>query len=178
MKLNSPRVKKEVFFLRFLADQTETQVMSVVSAVAARGRCNPLAPPAAEHVSSHPPSSSWHRGKRHRGARADAVGTAGNLKNTSRSPIAYLGPASSSLTQHKLLSNGPNSLCTIPRPLSASPPYVQFLRFFQRELISASPRLLAHTPTQLLPGRPEGPAAARSSPAQRWPQACGPGWAR
>ena len=80
MKLNSPRVKKEVFFLRFLADQTETQVMSVVSAVAARGRCNPLAPPAAEHVSSHPPSSSWHRGKRHRGARADAVGTAGELE--------------------------------------------------------------------------------------------------
>ena len=67
MKLNSPRVKKEVFFLRFLADQTETQVISVLSAGAARGRCNPLAPPAAEHVSCHPPSSSRHRGKRRSG---------------------------------------------------------------------------------------------------------------
>lgn len=77
IKLNSPAAaaksgsgkKKEVFFLRFLADQTETQVISVVSAVAARGQCNSLSPTAAEHISSHPPSSCWHWGKRHNGGK-------------------------------------------------------------------------------------------------------------
>lgn len=48
IKLNSPAAAaksgsgKKSFFLRFLADQTETQVISVVSAVAARGQCNSL----------------------------------------------------------------------------------------------------------------------------------------
>ena len=63
------QAKKKKLFLRFLADQTETQVISVVSAVAARGQCNSLSPPAAEHISSHPPSSWWHWGKRHNGGK-------------------------------------------------------------------------------------------------------------
>ena len=100
IKLNSPRVRqKKSFFLRFLADQTETQVISVVSAVAARGQCNSLSPPAAEHISSHPPSSWWHWGKRHNGGKR-ARTRREQWGNTSSSQIAYLGPASSSLTQH------------------------------------------------------------------------------
>lgn len=88
IKLNSPAAsaksgsgKKRFFFLRFLADQTETQVISVVSAVAARGQCNSLSPPAAEHISLPSPFQLMALGEetQWREACAHTAGTRGEL---------------------------------------------------------------------------------------------------